>query len=78
MMGSSEIHKRGEELREKPRVERGWKVEDSKRLLKQAIFTRGGEKLQEDLQLVQRRQEQQQLEEEERAFSEMLERNNED
>ena len=50
--------------------------------LREAIFVRGGEKLQEDLQLVvqrqEQRQEQQQREEEERAFSEMLERNSED
>ncbi|KAL9135742.1 MAG: hypothetical protein Q9175_003051 [Cornicularia normoerica] len=67
----------GQELRT-----RRCEVEDSKCFLKQAIFTRGGERLQEEIQLARQLlrqwQEQQQLEEQKRWFDEMLECNSEE
>ncbi|CAF9940657.1 hypothetical protein IMSHALPRED_002117 [Imshaugia aleurites] len=74
-MKSIEVDKLRQEHRKKMRKENIYEVEDSKCFLKQAISTRGGEKLEKERQLAQ---EQQKVKDEERAFNEMLERNNED
>ncbi|KAF6222334.1 hypothetical protein HO133_001420 [Letharia lupina] len=74
-MESSETHRSSQEPRKVLRTPRKLPVTDSKGVLKQAIFARGGEKLQEEIQL---QEEQQRRDDEQRAFSEMLARNNED
>lgn len=78
-METNKVHKLRQELRKKLRAEEVYEKEDSKQFLKQAVLVRGGERLQKDIEQAQRQLElEQQLEDEQRAFSEMLARNEEE